>query len=156
MRAVIQRVDGARCVVDGNVTGEFEGPGLMVLIGVHVDDTEDKCAAIADKIWKMRIFEAEVLRARGINVSAESAEVSAADAHLPILLISQFTLHGDISKGRRPTWLQAARGDKAEPLVNQVARELRDLGAQVETGKFGADMRITQTNDGPMTMLVEV
>ena len=156
MRAVIQRVDGARCVVDGNVTGEFEGPGLMVLIGVHVDDTEDKCAAIADKIWKMRIFEAEVLRARGINVSAESAEVSAADAHLPILLISQFTLHGDISKGRRPTWLQAARGDKAEPLVNQVARELRDIGAQVETGKFGADMRITQTNDGPMTMLVEV
>lgn len=156
MRAVIQRVDGARCVVDANVTGEFEGPGLMVLIGVHVDDTEDKCAVIADKIWKMRIFEAEVLRARGINVSAESAEVSAADAHLPILLISQFTLHGDISKGRRPTWLQAARGDKAEPLVNQVARELRDLGAQVETGKFGADMRITQTNDGPMTMLVEV
>ena len=156
MRAVIQRVDGARCVVEGKVTGEFEGPGLMVLLGVHVDDTDDKCAQIADKIWKMRIFEADVLRNKGVNVSAETAEVSAADAQLPILLISQFTLHGDTSKGRRPTWLQAARGDKAEPLVNQVARELRDLGARVETGKFGADMRITQTNDGPMTIVIEV
>lgn len=156
MRAVIQRVDGARCVVDDKVTGEFEGPGLMVLVGIHVDDTEDKCAQIADKIWKMRIFEADALRSKGVNVNAETAEVSAADAQLPILLISQFTLHGDTSKGRRPTWLQAARGDKAEPLVNQVARELRDLGAQVETGKFGADMRITQTNDGPMTIVIEV
>ena len=156
MRAVIQRVDGARCVVDGNVTGEFDGPGLMVLVGVHVDDTEEKCALMADKIWKLRIFEAEILRSRGISVSAETVEVSAADAHLPILVISQFTLHGDTSKGRRPTWLSAARGDKAEPLVNQVVRELRDLGAHVETGKFGADMRITQTNDGPMTILLEV
>lgn len=156
MRAVIQRVDGASCVVDGNVTGQFEGPGLMVLVGVHVDDTEDKCAVIADKIWKMRIFDAAVLRSRGITVNADTVEVSAADAHLPILLISQFTLYGDTSKGRRPTWLYAARGDKAEPLVNQVARELRDLGARVETGKFGADMRITQTNDGPTTILLEV
>jgi D-tyrosyl-tRNA(Tyr) deacylase len=156
MRAVIQRVDGARCEVDGKITGEFTGPGLMVLVGVHVDDTEDRCAVLAEKIWKMRIFEADVLRARGINVSVETAEISAADAHLPILLISQFTLHADTSKGRRPTWLQAARGDKAEPLVNQVIRELRDLGAQVETGKFGADMRISQTNDGPMTVIVEV
>lgn len=128
----------------------------MVLVGVHVDDTEEKCASLADKIWKMRIFEAEDLRAKGLTVNADTLEVSAADAHLPILLISQFTLHGDTSKGRRPTWLYAARGDKAEPLVNQVVRELRDLGAQVETGRFGADMRITQTNDGPMTILVEV
>ena len=156
MRAVIQRVEGARCEVEGKVTGEFSGPGLMVLVGVHVDDTEDKCSALADKIWKMRIFEAEALRARGVSVNAETVEVSAADAHLPVLVISQFTLHGDTSKGRRPTWLQAARGDKAEPLVNQVIRELRDLGAQVEIGKFGADMRITQTNDGPMTLVIEV
>ena len=156
MRAVIQRVDGARCEVDGKVTGEFSGPGLMVLEGVHVDDTEDKCPTLADKIWKMRIFEADVLRAQGVTVNAETVEVSAADAHLPVLVISQFTLHGDTSKGRRPTWLQAARGDKAEPLVNQVVRELRDLGAQVEVGKFGADMRITQTNDGPMTLVIEV
>lgn len=156
MRAVIQRVDGARCEVDGKVTGEFQGPGLMVLVGVHVDDTEEKCASLADKIWKMRIFESEVLREKGIPVNAETAEVSAADAHLPILVISQFTLHGDTSKGRRPTWLYAARGDKAEPLVNQVIRELRDLGAHVEVGKFGADMRITQTNDGPMTIIIEV
>ena len=104
----------------------------------------------------MRIFEQETLTNRGISVSAETNEVSAADAKLPILVISQFTLYADTSKGRRPTWLQAARGDVAEPLVNEVVRALRDLGAKVETGKFGADMRITQTCDGPMTVLVEV
>ena len=82
--------------------------------------------------------------------------MAASDANLPILVISQFTLFADTSKGRRPTWQQAARGDQAEPLVNEVARALRDLGAQVETGKFGADMRITQVCDGPMTVLVEI
>lgn len=140
----------------GRITGEFDGPGLMVLIGVHVDDSSDKCAVLADKMWKLRIFEAATLRARGIEVAAEAAEVSAADAALPILVISQFTLHADTSKGRRPTWLHAARGDVAEPLVDQVVAELRALGAHVETGEFGADMRITQVNDGPMTVLLEV
>ena len=156
MRAVIQRVDGAKVEVDGEVIGSFEGPGLMVLIGVSVDDTDEKCAVLADKIWKLRIFDAEVLRERGLTVDSEAKEVAAADASLPILAISQFTLFADTSKGRRPTWLQAARGDQAEPLVDATVNALRQLGAHVETGKFGADMRITQVCDGPTTILLEV
>lgn len=156
MRAVVQRVDGAAVEVAGQVIGEFSGPGLMVLVGVSVDDDISKCAPLADKIWKLRIFERNELVTKGFNVPGESAEVSAADANLPLLIISQFTLFADTSKGRRPTWQGAARGDQAEPLVNEVARALRDLGARVETGKFGADMRITQVCDGPMTVLLEV
>lgn len=156
MRAVIQRVDGASCVVAGQVTGAFEGPGLMVLVGVHVEDTSSKCAVLADKIWKLRIFDSQTLRDQGIVVNSESVEVAAADADLPILMISQFTLHADTSKGRRPTWLQAARGEIAEPLVDQVIEELRKFGARVEVGKFGADMRITQVNDGPTTIVLDV
>jgi D-tyrosyl-tRNA(Tyr) deacylase len=156
MKAVIQRVDGAAVEVGGQIIGQFSGPGLMVLVGISVEDDISKCAPLADKIWKLRIFEREQLLSRGISVTVETNEVAAADAGLPILLISQFTLYADTSKGRRPTWLQAARGEQAEPLVNEVARALRDLGAKVETGKFGADMRITQICDGPMTVLVEV
>jgi D-tyrosyl-tRNA(Tyr) deacylase len=156
MRAVIQRVDGAAVEVAGKVIGQFSGPGLMVLVGVNVDDDISKCAPLADKIWKLRIFEKTALNAAGVSCAVEANEVSAADANLPILLISQFTLFADTTKGRRPTWLQAARGEQAEPLINEVARALRDLGAQVETGKFGADMRISQVCDGPMTVLVEV
>jgi D-tyrosyl-tRNA(Tyr) deacylase len=156
MRAVIQRVDGAAVEVAGKVIGQFSGPGLMVLVGVNVDDDISKCAPLADKIWKLRIFERAALTAAGVNCAVEANEVSAADANLPILLISQFTLFADTTKGRRPTWLQAARGEQAEPLINEVVRALRDLGAQVETGKFGADMRISQVCDGPMTVLIEV
>ena len=146
MRAVIQRVDGASVEVEGKVIGSFTGPGLLVLIGVSVEDDDSKCAILADKIWKLRIK----------TVASESVEVAAADANLPILAISQFTLFADTSNGRRPTWQQAARGPQAEPLVNDVVRALRDLGAQVETGKFGADMRISAVCDGPMTVTVEV
>jgi D-aminoacyl-tRNA deacylase len=156
MRAVIQRVDGAAVEVAGKVIGQFSGPGLMVLVGVNVDDDISKCAPLADKIWKLRIFERAALTAAGVNCAVEANEVSAADANLPILLISQFTLFADTTKGRRPTWLQAARGEQAEPLINEVVRALRDLGAQVETGKFGADMRISQVCNGPMTVLIEV
>lgn len=156
MRAVIQRVNDASVSVDGKVIGEFNGPGLSVLVGVSVDDELSKCSVLADKIWKLRIFDAQELADLGIKISDDKNEVSAADANLPILLISQFTLYADTTKGRRPTWQQAARGDKAEPLVNALARALRDLGAHVETGKFGADMKITQTCDGPMTILLEV
>ncbi len=156
MRAVVQRVDGASVVVEGQTIGAFEGPGLLVLIGVSVDDDESKCAVLADKIWKLRIFESAALKAAGKSVNSESVEVAAADASLPILAISQFTLFADTSNGRRPTWQQAARGPQAEPLVENVVRALRDLGAQVETGKFGADMRISAVCDGPMTVTLEV
>ena len=155
MRAVVQRVSDASVQVDGQAVGAFTGMGLMVLVGVGVNDDLSQCAPLADKIWKLRIFDADALRQTGINVSVTTNEVSAADANLPILLISQFTLFADTTKGRRPTWQQAARGEQAEPLINELARNLRDLGATVETGKFGADMKITQTCDGPMTILLE-
>jgi D-tyrosyl-tRNA(Tyr) deacylase len=156
MRAVIQRVIDAGVEVNGQIVGQFTGPGLSVLVGVSVDDDLEKCAVLADKIWKLRIFDAQQLSALGYKIAEDKNEVAAADANLPILLISQFTLYADTAKGRRPTWQQAARGDQAEPMINELARALRDLGAQVETGKFGADMKITQTCDGPMTILLEV
>ena len=156
MRAVVQRVDGASVVVEGQCIGAFEGPGLLVLIGVSVYDDETKCAVLADKIWKLRIFESAALKAAGKTVNSDSVEVAAADASLPILAISQFTLFADTSNGRRPTWQQAARGPQAEPLVENVVTALRDLGARVETGKFGADMRISAVCDGPMTVTLEV
>ena len=156
MRAVVQRVDGASVEVEGKVIGSFTGPGLLVLIGVSVDDDDSKCAVLADKIWKLRIFESAALKAAGKTVNSDSVEVAAADANLPILAISQFTLFADTSNGRRPTWQQAARGPQAEPLVENVVQSLRNLGAQVETGKFGADMRISAVCDGPMTVTLEV
>jgi D-tyrosyl-tRNA(Tyr) deacylase len=156
MRAVIQRVIDAGVEVNGQIVGQFTGPGLSVLVGVSVDDDLEKCAVLADKIWKLRIFDAQQLSALGYKIAEGKNEVAAADANLPILLISQFTLYADTAKGRRPTWQQAARGDQAEPMINELARALRDLGAQVETGKFGADMKIAQTCDGPMTILLEV
>jgi D-tyrosyl-tRNA(Tyr) deacylase len=156
MRAVVQRVDSASVVVEGETIGAFVGPGLLVLIGVSVDDDDSKCAVLADKIWKLRIFESAALKAAGKTVNSESVEVAAADAGLPILAISQFTLFADTSNGRRPTWQQAARGPQAEPLVDKVVQSLQDLGAQVETGKFGADMRISAVCDGPMTVTLEV
>jgi D-tyrosyl-tRNA(Tyr) deacylase len=156
MRAIVQRVDSASVEVDNAVIGAFTGPGLLVLIGVSVDDDETKCAILADKIWKLRIFESAALKLAGKKVTSDSVEVAAADACLPLLAISQFTLFADTSNGRRPTWQQAARGPQAEPLVNEVIRALRDLGAKVETGKFGADMRISAVCDGPMTVTLEV
>jgi D-tyrosyl-tRNA(Tyr) deacylase len=156
MRAVIQRVNDASVTVNGQVTGEFMGPGLSVLVGVSVDDDLAKCAVLADKIWKLRIFDANSLVEKGYKIAEDKKEVAASDANLPILLISQFTLYADTTKGRRPTWQQAAPGEQAEPLINELARALRDLGAQVETGKFGAAMKITQTCDGPMTIILEV
>ena len=156
MRAVIQRVDGASVSVAGEVIGSFDGPGLMVLVGVSTSDDSSKCAVLADKIWKLRIFDRDRLEARGISVRSESKEVAACDAHLPILVISQFTLMADTSRGRRPTWQNAAGSEQAEPLINDVIRALRDLGAQVEKGKFGADMQITQVCDGPITITLEV
>ena len=156
MRAVIQRVIDASVEVNGQIIGQFTGPGLSVLVGLSVDDGLEKCAVLADKIWKLRIFDAQQLITLGYKIVDDKNEVAAADANLPILLISQFTLYADTAKGRRPTWQQAARADQAEPLINELVRALRDLGAQVETGKFGADMKITQTCDGPMTILLEV
>ncbi|MCM2577312.1 D-aminoacyl-tRNA deacylase [Streptomyces meridianus] len=141
MRAVVQRVNGAAVVVDGETVGEIVGPGLCVLVGVTHDDTPAKAAQLARKLWSVRILE---------------GEKSCSDLDAPLLVISQFTLYGDARKGRRPTWNAAAPGDVAEPLVDEVAEQLRSLGASVETGRFGADMKVSLTNDGPFTIVVEV
>ncbi|WP_217146766.1 D-aminoacyl-tRNA deacylase, partial [Streptomyces sp. AC627_RSS907] len=105
------------------------------------DDTPAKAAQLARKLWSVRILD---------------GEKSCSDTGAPLLVISQFTLYGDARKGRRPTWNAAAPGELAEPLVDEVVAALRQLGAHVETGRFGADMKVSLTNDGPFTVLVEV
>ncbi|MCA6094895.1 D-aminoacyl-tRNA deacylase [Streptomyces cinnamoneus] len=141
MRAVVQRVNGASVAVDGQVVGEIIGEGLCVLVGVTHDDTDAKAAQLARKLWSLRVLQ---------------DEKSCSDVGAPLLVISQFTLYGDARKGRRPTWNAAAPGPVAEPLVDEVVAQLRALGARVETGRFGADMKVSLTNDGPFTVLLEV
>ncbi|WP_405840578.1 D-aminoacyl-tRNA deacylase [Streptomyces platensis] len=141
MRAVVQRVDGARVEVAGETVGEIVGEGLCVLVGVTHEDTKEKAAQLARKLWSVRILQ---------------DEKSCSDTAAPLLVISQFTLYGDARKGRRPTWNAAAPGPVAEPLVDEVVAQLRALGAPVETGRFGASMKVSLTNDGPFTVLVEV
>lgn len=140
MRAVAQRVSEAKVVVDGRTVGAVQGPGLCVLVGVTHDDTMEKAAALARKLWTLRIL---------------PGEQSCSDVGGPLLVISQFTLYGDARKGRRPTWQAAAPGEVAEPLVKELVAQLRTLGATVETGVFGADMKVSLTNDGPFTVIVE-
>ena len=158
MRAVIQRVDGARVLVDGAVVGEIEGPGLCVLVGATHDDTDASAAKLADKVYDMRLFDAHALgeRVAGLPAGQHPKELSASDAGLPVLVISQFTLYAQTRKGRRPTWEQAAPGPVAEPLVAAFADRLRSRGATVAQGRFGAMMRVEMTNDGPVTIIVEV
>lgn len=141
MRAVAQRVSEAIVCVDGAVVGAIDGPGLLVLVGVTHDDTPEKARKLAAKLWGLRILD---------------GEKSCSDIGAPLLVVSQFTLYADTSKGRRPSWGNAAPGPVAEPLVDAVTAELRALGAQVETGEFGADMRVALVNDGPVTIIVEV
>lgn len=141
MRAVAQRVTEASVTVDGETVGKITGPGLCVLVGVTHDDTPAKAAALARKLWSLRIL---------------PDEQSCSDIGAPLLVISQFTLYGDARKGRRPTWNAAAPGSAAEPLVDEVVAQLRALGAHVETGRFGAQMKVSLTNDGPFTVIVEM
>jgi D-tyrosyl-tRNA(Tyr) deacylase len=141
MRAVAQRVSEASVCVDGVVIGAIDGPGLLVLVGVTHDDTAEKARKLAAKLWGLRILD---------------GEKSCSDLAAPLLVVSQFTLYADTAKGRRPTWNNAAPGPVAEPLVDAVAAELRALGARVETGKFGADMKVALVNDGPITIIIEL
>jgi D-tyrosyl-tRNA(Tyr) deacylase len=141
MRAVAQRVSQASVSVDGAVIGAIDGPGLLVLVGVTHDDTAEKARKLAAKLWGMRILD---------------GEKSCSDVGAPLLVVSQFTLYADTAKGRRPSWNNAAPGPVAEPLVDAVVAELRALGATVETGKFGADMKVALVNDGPVTIIVEL
>jgi D-tyrosyl-tRNA(Tyr) deacylase len=141
MRAVVQRVSSASVVVDGQIVGAVDEPGLLVLVGVTHTDGRAEAARLAAKLWGLRILH---------------GEKSCSDIGAPLLVISQFTLYGDARRGRRPTWQAAAPGPVAEPLVEAVVAELRALGAQVETGVFGADMKVTLTNDGPITLVLDV
>jgi D-aminoacyl-tRNA deacylase len=141
MRAVVQRVSQASVTVDGQVIGAIDEPGLLVLVGVTHDDTQGVAAKLAAKLWGLRILD---------------GEKSCSDLNAPLLVVSQFTLYGDTNKGRRPTWQAAAPGPVAEPLVEAVIGELRKLGAHVETGKFGADMKVALVNDGPITLILEL
>ncbi|WP_338772074.1 D-aminoacyl-tRNA deacylase [Nocardia vulneris] len=146
MRVLLQRVRSAEVTVDDEVVGRIEPAatgaphGLVALVGVTHGDTEAVAQALADKVWRLRILD---------------GERSAADLSAPILVVSQFTLYADTAKGRRPSWNAAAPGAVAEPLVDTFAQTLRELGATVATGRFGAHMRIELVNDGPVTLLLE-
>ena len=155
MRAVIQRVEGASVSVDGSEVGRIEGPGLLILVGVTHSDTEATARRLAQKAYDLRIFDGARLASQD-GAGAGAREVSASDLGLPVLVVSQFTLYADTRKGRRPTWDAAAPGPVAEPLVDAVAAELRARGARVATGRFGADMRVSLVNDGPVTIIVDV
>lgn len=144
MRAVVQRVTRASVSVGDEVVGRI-GPGLCVLVGVTHDDGELEAAKLADKVWHLRV----------LGDDAGVMNVSAAEAAAPILVVSQFTLYGDTSRGRRPSWIAAARPEQAEPLVEAVVAALRASGAHVETGRFRADMAVELVNDGPVTLVLE-
>lgn len=140
MRTVLQRVSHARVEVDGSTVGSIERQGLLALVGVTHDDTVDEARRLAEKTWKLRIL---------------PDEKSASDLDAPILAVSQFTLYADTRKGRRPSWNRAAPGPVSEPLVDAYVSALRELGATVETGRFGAHMQVHLVNDGPVTILLD-
>jgi D-tyrosyl-tRNA(Tyr) deacylase len=140
VRAVVSRVSRASVVVDGEVVGAIDGPGLLVLLGVTHEDGAAQAQAMARKLHELRILR---------------EEQSAATTGAPLLVVSQFTLYGDTRKGRRPSWTAAARPDHAEPMVDAVVTALRERGARVETGRFRTVMAVESINDGPFTVLVE-
>jgi D-tyrosyl-tRNA(Tyr) deacylase len=145
MRAVIQRVSQASCTVDGNITGQID-TGFLVLLGIEDADTEDDLQWLAQKITGLRVFGDE----DGLMNKA------LADVDGNILLISQFTLFAQTKKGNRPSFIRAARPDKAIPLYEQMITTLQTIiGKKIATGIFGADMKISLTNDGPVTIIMD-
>jgi D-aminoacyl-tRNA deacylase len=145
MRGLVQRVSQASVTVDDEVVGSI-GPGLCVLVGVTHDDTEATARKMADKIWGLRVIDDE----NGVM------NRSVADSTREVLIVSQFTLYGDTSGGRRPSWINAARPEHAEPLIQAVIDQLRASGATVATGRFRTEMQVSLINDGPVTVLLEV
>jgi D-aminoacyl-tRNA deacylase len=141
VKAVVQRVSRAAVRVDGVVVGEI-GTGLLVLVGVSPADGATEARSLARKVHGLRIL------------TGERSVADEPDAG--ILVVSQFTLYGDTRKGRRPSWSAAAGREHAEPLVDAVVAQLRELGAHVETGVFGAQMSVELVNEGPVTLLIEL
>lgn len=144
MRAVIQRVASAGVAVDGEEIASI-GRGMLVLLGVTHEDDESHVTAMADKLAGLRIFDDE----------AGKMNLSVGDANGEFLIVSQFTLYGDIRKGRRPSFTDAARPDKAERLYERLVEELKGRGFWVQTGRFGARMEVRLVNDGPVTLLFD-
>ena len=140
MRLVLQRVSSASVTVGERVVGAIDRPGLLILVGVTHDDTIEDARRLADKAWRLRIL---------------ADERSASDLNAPILVVSQFTLYADTRKGRRPSWSAAAPQPVSEPLVDAFVGALTDLGAQVASGVFGADMQVALINDGPVTIILD-
>jgi D-tyrosyl-tRNA(Tyr) deacylase len=145
MRAVVQRVQHAAVTVNGMSVGAI-GPGLVALVGVTHDDDEAAARKLAAKLAHLRV----IADARG------AMNRSVLDAAGNVLVVSQFTLYGDTSRGRRPSWVAAARPEHAQPLVDILIEELRSFGLTVASGAFGANMQVELVNDGPVTILLEV
>lgn len=145
MRALIQRVNKASVTVDGETVGEI-GAGLCVFVGVTHSDDEAVAERLAERVWRLRVFDDE----------AGFMNVPVAEAGGEVLVVSQFTLYGDTRKGRRPSWVAAARPEQAEPLIDRFTAALKDLGARVATGRFAAHMHVELVNDGPVTVIVEI
>ena len=148
MRVILQRARGASVTIPGSdgprTVGSFDGPGLVALVGVTHGDDAETAAALAEKTAGLRIMS-----------DHERSEISCADLGAPVLVVSQFTLYGDVRKGRRPSWSQAAPGEASEPIVEAYAQRLRELGLEVPTGRFGADMQVSLVNDGPVTLILD-
>jgi D-aminoacyl-tRNA deacylase len=150
MRGLVQRVSEASVTVhsadaEPELAGSI-GRGLCVLVGVTHDDTAAHARKLAEKVWNLRVMDDD----SGVM------NRSVADTTREVLVVSQFTLYGDTTAGRRPSWIAAARPDHAEPLVTAVVDELRRLGATVATGRFRTEMRVSLVNDGPVTLMLEV
>ena len=144
MRAVVQRVTRARVVIDGETVGEV-GRGLLVLLGVTHDDTAEAAAWLADKVVGLRIF----------NDADGKMNQGVADVGGGVLVVSQFTLYGDCQKGRRPSFIDAARPEVAVPLYEAFVNAVKALGVPAATGRFGAMMQVELVNDGPVTLIVD-
>ncbi len=144
MKIVLQRVNSASVKVNDKICGSI-GIGYLVLLGVGNDDTEDDCRRLADKIINLRIFSDE----------NDKINLSLGDVDGDLLIVSQFTLYADCRKGNRPNFIQAGKPDKAERLYNYFVDYCRGKGKRVETGIFGADMKVELVNDGPFTVILE-
>lgn len=140
MKAVLQRVSSAAVSVGGGTVGRIDEPGLLVLLGVSRGDGPGEAAKLAEKVWHLRMLEDE-----------QSCHAAGA----PLLVVSQFTLYGEVRKGRRPSWTSAAGREQSEPLYEEFVGCLRALGARVETGAFGEMMEVSLVNSGPFTLIVD-
>lgn len=163
MRALVQRALGASVTVEGETVGSFEGPGLVVLVGFTDTDGDEQIDYLVRRLVKLQILE-DVDPASSVPCASSDQgpeptrgprELSILEADAPVLLVSQFTLYGSVKKGRKPSWTHAAPGEIAEPLYEKTAQKLRAEGVRVETGKFGAMMQVSLTNDGPFTLWIE-